>query len=55
VHFATRYLRQKDMGKHMKKKGFSQAIVRFVKRLKWYYRSLSRGPILIQVDLGRKG
>lgn len=43
------------MSTRMKKKSFSKAIVRFVRRLKWFYDSLTARPVrIIHVDLGSK-
>jgi len=38
----------------MKKRRFSKAIFRFFQKLGWYYDSLTRGPVRIKVDLGKK-
>jgi len=42
------------MNTSMNKKGFSKAIFRFYKKLKWHYETLIMGSIRIPVDFGRK-
>ena len=43
------------MNTSKKKKGISNAIIRYYRKLRWQYETLLMGPARFQVDLGKRG